>query len=104
MGIALVVSQGNTRKEVFKTLPGVNSLKAQPFHLKTRKAVLATVFQSRMNRGTGKTELLTLERVVLPRDEWVPHAHMGVVVCMQVPLAEGGVAVPLPLRFPLSLS
>lgn len=49
-------------------------------------------------------ELLTLERVVLPRDEWVPHAHVGVVVSMQVPLAKGGVAVPLPLGFPLPLS
>ena len=43
-------------------------------------------------------------RVILPRDEWVPHAHVGVVVSMQVPLAKGGVAVPLPLGFPLPLS
>lgn len=65
---------------------------------------MATVFQSRMNKGIRSMELLTLERVILPRDEWVPHAHVGVVVSMQVPLAKGGVAVPLPLGFPLPLS
>lgn len=55
-----------------------------------------------MNKGTRRTELLTLERVILPRDEWVTHADVGVVVGVQVPLAEGGVAVPF--RFPLPLS
>lgn len=49
-------------------------------------------------------DLLTLERVILPRDERVPHAHVGVVVSMQVPLAKRGMAVPLPLSFPLPLS
>ena len=29
--------------------------------------------------------------------------HKGVVVCVQVPLAEGGVAIPFPLCFPFSL-
>lgn len=57
-----------------------------------------------MNKDRRRTDLLTLERVILPRDEWVPHAHVGVVVGMQVPLAKGGMAVPLPLGFPLPLS
>jgi hypothetical protein len=47
--------------------------------------------------------MLTLKRVVLTRDERVAHANMGVVVCVQVPLAEGGVAIPFPLCFPFSL-
>lgn len=48
--------------------------------------------------------MLTLERVILPRDERVAHANVGVVVRVQVPLAEGGVTVPFPFCFPFPLS
>lgn len=71
--------------------------------MKTRNS-FGNTFQSRMNKGTRRMDLLTLERVILPRDERVPHAHVGVVVSMQVPLAKRGMAVPLPLSFPLPLS
>lgn len=53
--------------------------------------------------GTNVLRLLTLKRVVLTRDERVAHANMGVVVCVQVPLAEGGVAIPFPLCLPFPL-
>lgn len=44
-----------------------------------------------------------MERVILTGNERVAHAHMGVVVSVQVPLAEGRVPIPVPLclAFPL---
>lgn len=44
-----------------------------------------------------------MKRVVLTRDERVAHANMGVVVGVQVPLAKGGVAIPVPLCLPFPL-